>query len=296
MRLTASQLATASIGIGLAVLGLKTVAWWITGSVALLSDAMESIVNVAAAVAALIAIRYARRPADDGHPYGHHKAELLSAVLEGVLIVLAALLILRESWHGLMSPRALSLPAEGIAVNLAATLVNAVWAMVLVRRGRLLGSPALEADGRHLWTDVVTSVGVVLGVLLAMATGWWRLDPILAALVAINVLWSGWRVIRGSMSGLMDAAVPDETLARLSAVIAREAGGALEAHDIRTRVAGPITFVDFHLVVPGETTVFDAHEICDRVEAALRAELPGTRATIHVEPEHKQEDRGIAIY
>ncbi|WP_428513578.1 cation diffusion facilitator family transporter [Roseovarius sp.] len=292
---TTLRLAMASIFVGAIVLAIKSLAWWLTGSVALLSDALESTVNVATAIAALIAIRIAAIPADSSHPYGHHKAEFFSAVLEGVMIIIAALVILREAYRGFLDPVALDMPVEGLVINGAATVINALWAWVLITRGRANSSPALVADGRHLWTDVVTSAGVALGVLLAMVTGWWVLDPIMAAIVAVNILWSGSRVVRESLSGLMDEAVSDETLDTVREIIATEAGGAVEAHDLRTRHAGPAIFIDFHLVVPGDTTVFDAHEICDRVEAALKQAVEGARITIHVEPEHKQKHSGIVV-
>ncbi|MCE8530437.1 cation transporter [Ruegeria pomeroyi] len=289
------RIAIASIFVGALVLGIKTLAWWLTGSVALLADALESTVNVATAIAALIAIRIAARPADASHPYGHHKAEFFSAVLEGVMIIVAALLILREAYAGFLAPRAMDLPIEGLLVNGAATVINAIWAWVLVRRGRAARSPALVADGKHLFTDVITSAGVALGILLAIVTGWWLLDPLMAALVAVNILWSGFHLVRQSLSGLMDEAVSEDTLAKVRDIISREAGGAVEAHDLRTRHAGQATFIDFHLVVPGETTVFDAHEICDRVEAALKEAVEGAKITIHVEPEHKQKHSGIVV-
>ncbi len=291
----ALKLAVGSLAVGGAVLALKTLAWWMTGSVALLSDALESTVNLATAFAALVAIRVAARPADASHPFGHHKAEFFSAVLEGVMIIVAAIFILREAWQGLAAPQPLDAPMEGLVVNGVATAVNAVWAAVLVRRGRRLKSPALVADGRHLWTDVLTSAGVVAGLAMALATGWWMLDPAMAALVAVHILWSGTRVVRESLSGLMDEAVPEATLARIRDVISAEAEGAVEAHDLRTRHAGQATFVEFHLVVPGEMTVFDAHEICDRIEAGLARAVPDARVTIHVEPEHKSKHTGIVV-
>ena len=289
------RLAIGSILVGALVLAIKMLAAWLTGSVALFSDALESVVNVATAIAALVAIRIAARPADASHPYGHHKAEFFSAVLEGVMIIVAALLILREALGGLVDPVPLEVPVAGLLINGAATVINAAWAWVLVTQGRRARSPALVADGRHLLTDVVTSVGVAVGVLLAVVTGWSVLDPLVAALVAVNILWSGSKVVRASLSGLMDEAVPPETLETVRAVIGAEAGGAVEAHDLRTRHAGQATFIDFHLVVPGETTVFHAHEICDRVEAALREAVEGARVTIHVEPEHKQKHTGIVV-
>lgn len=291
------RLAVGSVILGLLVLALKTLAWMLTGSLALMSDALESLVNVAAAGAVIVALRVAGRPADANHPYGHHKAEFFSAVLEGVLIVIAALFILREAWEGFMMPRALEAPLLGMGINAAASLINGAWAVLLIREGRRHRSPALVADGRHLMTDVTSSVGVLFGVGLAILTGWWRLDPVMAVLVALNILWSGWAVIRGSLSGLMDEAVSDEELGRIRRIIAEAASDdvALEAHDLRTRHAGPVTFIDFHLVMPGETTVETAHDLCDRIEGALMEALPDARVTIHVEPEHKAKHSGIVV-
>lgn len=290
-----SKIAIGSLIVGLVVLALKGLAYWVTGSVALLSDALESTVNLATAVAALVAVRVAERPADANHPYGHHKAEFFSAVLEGVLIVIAALLILHEAWQGLQAPRAIDAPLEGLMINGGATMINAAWCWVLLRYGRRARSPALVADGKHLLADVVTSAGVALGIGLAWITGWWVLDPALAALVAVNILWSGSRVIRDSLNALMDEAVPEQTLSTIREVISQEAGGAVEAHDLRTRHAGPVTFIDFHLVMPGETTVAQAHEVCDRIEAALKRAVPDSNITIHVEPEHKAKHTGIVV-
>ena len=289
------KIAIGSILVGLVVLALKTFAWWLTGSVALMSDAMESIVNVATAIAALIAIRIAARPADRDHPYGHHKAEFFSAVLEGVMIIVAALLILREAWQGFLAPRMLEAPLEGLLVNGSASVLNALWCWVLISRGRRLRSPALVADGHHLLSDVISSGGVVLGVALAVVTGWAVLDPALAALVAVNILWSGWKVMTSSLSGLMDEAVGDGTLEEIRATISDAATGALEAHDLRTRHAGPRIFIDFHLVVDGQTTVETAHDICDRIEQALKTTVPGSMITIHVEPEHKAKHSGVLV-
>lgn len=293
--MTTIKLATCSIFVGFVVLGVKALAYWMTGSVALLSDALESTVNVATAFAALIAIQVAAKPADANHPYGHNKAEFFSAVLEGVMIIVAALLILREAYHGFMEPIRLDAPIEGLLVNLGATVINGVWAWVLISRGRKRQSPALVADGKHLVTDVLTSVGVAVGVLLAVATGWWILDPALAVLVAVNILWSGSKIIKESLSGLMDEAVSEKTLSSIREIIAAEADGAMEAHDLRTRHAGSVIFIDFHLIVPGETTVFRAHEICDRIENGLRDALADARITIHVEPEHKSKQSGIIV-
>ncbi|WP_188910079.1 cation diffusion facilitator family transporter [Salinarimonas ramus] len=289
------RLAAGSIAVGLLVLGLKLVAWWLTGSVALYSDALESTVNVAAAVAALVAIWLSSKPADRNHPYGHHKAEYFSAVLEGVLIIVAALSIARAAWGALTEPFAPDFSVPGLAVNAAASVINGIWATILIRVGRSRRSPALAADGRHLVTDVVSSVGVLAGVGLAAVTGWFILDPILALLVAANILWSGWGLVKSSVSGLMDEAVAPEELEAIRTVISRHADGALEAHDLRTRHAGRVTFIDFHLVVPGEMSVCEAHEICDRIEAALRAVVGEAVITIHVEPEDKAKHTGVVV-
>ena len=289
------KLGIGSIAMGLVVLGLKLLAWQMTGSIALLSDALESIVNVATALAALVAIRVAALPADHNHPYGHHKAELFSAILEGVMIVLAAILILRAAWHGLTVAHALVAPLRGLLVNGAASGLNAVWCWVLIRQGRRLRSPALVADGKHLLLDVISSVGITFGVLLAIETGWVWLDPAMAAAVAVNILWGGWKVMQESMSGLLDESLSDAILAEVRRVIAVEGAGAVEAHDLRTRTAGAATFIEFHLVVPGGITVSAAHEMCDRIETGLKGLVEGCVMTIHVEPEEKAKQGGIEV-
>lgn len=291
----AAQLALWTVGVALVVLGLKAAAFLMTGSVALYSDALESVVNVAAALAALIALRVAARPADEGHPYGHTKAEYFSAVAEGVLIVLAALSIGREALDGLMNPRELDAPYAGLLVNLGAGVINALWAARLLRAGAELRSPALVADGRHLRTDVLTSVGVLAGVLAAQLTGASWLDPALALLVAANILWSGFGLVRESVGGLMDAAVDPQTERRIRQVMREHGDGALEMHDLRTRHAGRLAFVEFHMVVPGEMSVQEAHSICDRLEDAIRAEMPGSSITIHVEPQDKAKHHGVLV-
>ena len=288
-------LAACSIAVGLAVLALKYLAYYLTGSVALLSDAIESIVNVLTAIAALIAIRLAAQPADKDHPYGHHKADYVSAVIEGVLIVIAALAILRAAWDAYQIPRMVEAPWLGLAVNGAATLVNLLWASVLIRQGRKHRSPALVADGRHLMTDVISSGGVLAGLVLAVYSGIRALDPLLAVLVALNILWAGWKLMKESAGGLLDEALPEETLERIRAAIAKNADGAIEAHDLRTRHAGPMTFVEFHLVVKGSMSVTDAHEICDRLERAIKAEVHDALISIHVEPDDKAKHSGIVV-
>ena len=289
------KLAIGSILVGTVVLALKYAAYHLTGSIALYSDALESIINVVTALAAFMAVRMSAAPPDANHPYGHHKVEYFSAVLEGVLIIVAALMILRESYYGFLSPRVLDAPGIGLALNGAAALVNGFWSWILIREGRRLRSPALAADGRHLLTDVVTSFGVLAGLLLVPVTGLHQLDPALAALVALNILWSGWGLMKESIGGLMDEAVPEKVLVQIREIIAGNADGAIEAHDLRTRHAGRVTFIDFHLVVPGGMSVTDAHEICDRLERALKARVEDAMITIHVEPAEKAKHAGIVV-
>ena len=289
------NIALGSIAVGLVVLGLKYAAYGLTGSVALWSDAIESIVNVVTALVAFLAVRWSAKPADDEHPYGHHKAEYFSAVLEGVLIVLAAILILREAYFAYLTPRVLDAPWRGLALNLVAGLINAGWAMVLLRQGAQTRSPALLADGQHLMTDVISSAGVLVGVGVAALSGVAVLDPLLACLVALNILWAGWKLMKNSLSGLMDEAIPHDTLLAIRKIIAGNADGAIEAHDLRTRRAGAMTFIDFHLVVSGATTVGNAHVICDRLERAIREEVGPALITIHVEPDDKAKHSGIVV-
>jgi cation diffusion facilitator family transporter len=282
-----ATLAAWSIAVALGVMALKYLAYLVTGSVALYSDALESIVNLIAAIAAFWAIRVSQKPADREHPHGHHKAEYFSAVLEGVLIVLAALLIFTEAFQALRQPAPIAAPWHGLAINGFAAAFNALWAMLLIRVGRTERSPALAADGRHIMTDVVTSTGVIAGLVAAVVTGWHVLDPLLAIAVALHILWQGWKVIGSSVQGLMDVAVePDENM-RIRGIISANSKGALEVHDLKTRIAGRATFIEFHLVVDAKMSVGDAHAICDRIEDALEAEIPSVRVIIHVEPEHE---------
>ncbi|HEX2939906.1 MAG TPA: cation diffusion facilitator family transporter [Rhodopila sp.] len=289
------RFALGSMIAGCLVFGLKGVAWWMTGSAALYSDALESIVNIVASFLALGALRLAARPADANHPYGHDKAEFFAAVVEGVLIVVAALLIFNEAWDTFRHGVRLTTPFQGIAVNGVATAINAAWSVTMIRAGKRLRSPALAADGRHLMSDVVTSVGIAAGVGLAVVTGQPLLDPLLAAAAGVYVLWSGMRMISASVSGLMDTAPEPAVVQRIRELVANSATGAIEAHDLRTRHAGRLTFLDFHLVVPGSMTVSAAHEICDRIEDALRAEMGHLMITIHVEPEEKAKQHGVLV-
>lgn len=293
-RLTTEQIALGSVGVAIGVLALKLLAWRLTGSVALFSDALETLVNVGGAVIAWGAVRYASRPPDAEHPFGHHKAEYMSAVAEGIMILIAAFWIVEQSVQAL---RMLAEPQDwgwpGLVVNALAMFINLAWARVLLSRGAALRSPALVAGGRHLLSDVWTSVAVLMGLVLAMLTGWAVLDPLLALVVAANILREGFMVIRSSLNGLMDTAATQEEQRRIAEIIHQTAEGALQIHGIKTRRSGAALFVEFHMVVAGMMTVCTAHDICDRIEEAIQAALPDAQVNIHVEPEHKLEKTGI---
>ncbi|SNS93454.1 cation diffusion facilitator family transporter [Tropicimonas sediminicola] len=286
-------LALASIGVALLVLALKFVAWWLTGSVALYSDALESFVNVAGAVLAWIAIRIAERPADTNHPFGHHKAENFSAIAEGTMILLAALLVIQEAVGALWNPGLDRLGPTGMIVNAVAMVINLVWARLLIRIGTRRRSPALSAGGRHLMADVWTSAGVLVGLVLVLLTGWAILDPILALIVAANILREGWGVVFASAGDLMDSAAHSDDREIITDAIRESAAGAMQIHDLRTRRAGKVLFIEFHLVVDREMTVGEAHEICDAIEDELERRIPEARTTIHVEPDDKLKKKGL---
>jgi cation diffusion facilitator family transporter len=282
---TPRTIAAANIVVAIAVVVLKYVAYLETGSVALYSDALESVVNVLTALGTTAALWMAGRPADSHHQFGHHKAEYFAAVLEGSLILLAALAIFREAFAVISSPRMLENTGLGLALNALAGLMNGAWALVLVAKGRRDRSPALVATGWHLLTDVATSVGVLVGLFLAALSGWRIVDPLLGMAVALYIVWAGARLIRDSMSELMDRAADEQVAAAIRAAISTSAAGAIEAHDVKTRMAGPVIFVELHLVVPGTMTVAAAHAICDRVEAGICEAVRGAEVLIHLEPD-----------
>lgn len=282
-----SAVAAINIAVAAAVMLVKYLAYVISGSVALYSDALESIVNVVTAIAALIAVRISAKPADDEHQFGHHKAEFFSAIFEGAMIVVAALLILAKAYAALGQQTLMESTSAGMAVNGLAALLNGGWAFFLISRGKAWKSAALVADGWHLVTDVITSVGVLAGLALAVITGWQSLDPILAGIVALNILWTGYKIALESMSSLMDQAATPQIEAQIRKIIEANGQGAEQAHDIRTRQAGRALFIEFHLVVQGTMTVNEAHAICDRLEDAIEAEISGSEVVIHVEPGHK---------
>ena len=289
----ALKFALGSLVISLVVLAIKYTAFAVTGSLALYSDFLESIINVGTSIAAIVAIRVSAVPPDAGHPYGHQKAEYLSAVVIGTMIIVAALLILKEAFGGFLSPTPIEAPALGLAVSMCATAINAVWGFLTIRFGKRYRSASLVADGRHMLADVMTSLGVLVGVVLVVVTGIQVLDAAIAALVALHILWSGYGVLRESASALLDESASPEAVDTIRSIIASEAPEAIEAHDLRTRHAGNATFIDFHLVVSSQMTILKAHEVCDRLEAALKAAIDGALVTIHVEPENKAKHDGI---
>ncbi|MBB2206214.1 cation diffusion facilitator family transporter [Gluconacetobacter takamatsuzukensis] len=290
-----TALAWTSLGVSIAALGLKYAAWRVTGSIALYSDAIETIINVVAALTGLWALHIASLPPDENHTYGHYKAEYLSAVAEGVLVLMTALVIGREAWIDWQHPSMPDAPLSGILLNGSAGVLNLAWALVLLRAGRAKRSPTLVAAGQHVMSDVWTTIGLVGGFILIPLTGWPWIDALLAGLIALNVLRVGWGMMRESIAALMDEAPDPDTLEAIRQVIAASGRGAIEAHDLRARIVGAMAFVEFHLVVPGSMSVDAAHEICDRIEAALRARIGDALIHIHVEPDRKAKHCGIAI-
>jgi cation diffusion facilitator family transporter len=283
------RFALLSIAAALATIVMKAAAWWITGSVALLSDALEGAINLAAALVMLVTLEIAARPPDDEHAFGYSKAEYLSSGIEGTLILLASIAIAWTAVERLISPRPLESVGVGLAVSSIASLVNFVVARLLLEASRRHRSIALEADARHLMTDVWTSVGIIAGVAGVWATGWQRLDPLIALAVAANIVWSGIQLVRRSAEGLLDHSLPEEQLKTLNAVLDRYRSRGLDFHAVRTRQAGARSFITLHVLVPAQWTVAQGHEFAHKVEDDIRAVLPGATVLTHVEPLHRLE-------
>jgi cation diffusion facilitator family transporter len=283
-RSSLTRFAWLSIAAAVVTIGLKLVAYRLTGSVGLLSDAIESLVNLVGGVMALTMLTIAARPADKCHPYGHGKAEYFSSGVEGVLIILAALSIGYAAWGRLMAPRPLEQIGLGLVVSVAASLVNLGVAVVLLRVGRKHRSITLEANAQHLMTDVWTSVGVVVGVGLAVLTGWQRLDPLVALLVAVNIVWTGLGILRRTTAGLMDAALGQEEQALLRKVLETYESNGVGFDNLQTRHSGAHKFVSVIVRVPGEWTVQRGHDLVEQVESDIRRALPGASVTTHLEP------------
>jgi cation diffusion facilitator family transporter len=278
-----ARFAGLSIVAAVVTIGLKVAAWRLTGSVGLLSDALESVVNLAAAVMTLVMLAVAARPPDEEHAYGYGKAEYVSSGAEGALIVVAAGGIAWTAVDRLLHPQPVERIGLGLGLSLAASLVNLGVGRVLIAAGRRHSSIALEADGHHLMTDVWTSAGVVVGILAVAATGWTRLDPIIAIAVACQIVWSGGSLIRRSWLGILDRALPAGELDALRAVLDRHAAPDVEFHALRTRQAGARRFVSMHVLVPGTWTVRRGHDLLERIEQDVRAVIPNAHVFTHLE-------------
>jgi cation diffusion facilitator family transporter len=274
-----------AIGTAVLTLALKALAWWLTGSVGMLSDALETLVNLAAAGMALWVLRFAAAPPDKEHPWGHSKAEYFSAGIEGAMIVVAAAGIVWSALPRLSEPRPLDTPLVGIALTALATACNLAVGLVLVRAGKANDSVTLEADGRHLLTDVWTSAGVIAGVFLVTQTGWLRLDPLIALAIAAYIVWTGLGLVRRSVAGLLDEAIPEaeqQEVAKLFAEYSHRYG--MSFHALRTRQAGARRFISFHMLVPDHWTVSQAHRLSEEIESRIRSVVPGAGILTHIEP------------
>jgi len=284
-RASLTKFAWLSIGAAVATITLKTGAYFLTGSVGLLSDAIESLVNLAGAVVALIMLTIAARPADEEHVYGHSKAEYFASVTEGILILGAAIGIIFTAVQRLLDPRPLEQLGIGLAVSASASVINWVVARRLMVEGRKRSSITLEADAHHLMTDVWTSVGVIGGVAVVGITGWNILDPLVAILVALNIIWTGVQLVRRSVSGLMDEALPESDQEKIRVVMAKYREKGVDFHALRTRQAAARRFMSVHVLVPGEWTVHDAHHVAEDFENDIRASLGGVITVFtHLEP------------
>lgn len=279
-----TSFALLSLAAAIVTIALKLVAWYITGSVGLLSDALESIVNVMAAAATLWLLYLSARPPDDRHAYGYSKAEYFASAFEGALILLAALLIAWSAVSRLVDPQPIERVGAGVVISLVATALNLGVARVLLAGARRHHSIALEADARHLMTDVWTSVGVVVAVVAVSVTGWNVLDPLIALAVAVNIVFTGVSLLRRSAFGLMDEALPADRVADIEQVLERYRAEGIEFHAIRTRAAAGRSFVSMHVLVPGQWTIQRGHDLVEKIEHDVAATAPGTAVFTHLEP------------
>jgi cation diffusion facilitator family transporter len=292
----ARRLILLSLGAAVVTIVLKAGAYFLTGSVGLLSDAAESLINLFAAGVALWMLTVASRPPDEEHAYGHSKAEYFSSGVESALILVAAVGIAWAAWGRLRNPQPLENIGIGLAVSLVATAVNGGVAYVLLGAGKRLRSITLTADGRHLLADVWTSLGVVAGVVLVALTGWLVLDPIIAVLVAINIAWTGFRLLDDSAHGLLDTALPQADQDAIGEVLAQYQAQGIEFHALRTRGAGQRRFISMHVLVPGKWTVHRGHELCEQIEHDIIARLPQSTVFTHLESlddPRSWEDQGL---
>ncbi len=282
-RLALTRFAWLSVAAAILTITLKGIAYFLTGSVGLLSDALESVVNLVGALMALAMLTIAARPADEDHAYGHSKAEYFSSGVEGMLILVAALGICITAIPRLITPKPLEQVGLGLAVSVAASFINFFVSIVLSRAGKKYNSITLEADAQHLMTDVWTSAGVLLGVGAVSLTGWERLDPIVAILVAGNIVWSGVSIMRKSAFGLMDTALSVEEQNSIQQVLDHYTQSGVQFHALRTRQSGARKFVSLHVLVPGEWTVHRSHQLLESIEADIRNSLPGVTVFTHLE-------------
>lgn len=279
-----TKFAWLSIAAAILTIALKSGAWWMTGSVGLLSDALESGVNLVAAIVALISLRAASMPADANHQFGHTKAEYFSAAIEGGMIFVAAAAILYTSVERFLNPQPLENVGVGLLISLVASVINGAVAWVLLRKGREHRSLTLVADGKHLLTDVWTSAGVVVGVLLVWLTGWERLDPVVAFAVGINIILTGWHLLQQSTDGLMDVSWPKEDNEKLAALVAARTSDVVSVHGLRTREAGRRRYVEMHVLVPGAWSVKRGHDKAEEIEAAIHNAFEHVSVSTHLEP------------
>lgn len=283
-RVDLSRFAWLSIAAAVATIALKAGAWLVTGSVGLLSDAAESVVNLVAAVVALIALKMAAKPADSTFHYGRTKAEYFSAATEGMMIFVAAVVIIFFAVQRLLHPQPLAAVGIGLLISVLASLVNGGVAIVLLRAGETHNSITLRADGKHLMTDVITSAGVLVGVGLVWLTDWLWLDPVVALLVGLNILWTGWKLLRESSRGLLDQALPADQQRQITEIMERAAGNTVRFHAVRTRVSGKRSFLEFHMLVPGKWTVQRGHDFMEDLVDELVAQFPDLQVLGHLEP------------
>jgi len=279
-----TRFAWVSIGAAVLTIALKTIAYLLTGSVGLLSDALESLVNLVGALMALAMLTVAARPADEDHDYGHSKAEYFSSGVEGTLILIAAISIIITAAPRLLNPQPLEQVGIGLAVSAAASVVNLVAAYIILQAGKRYKSITLEANAHHLMTDVWTSVGVLAGVGIVAMTGWERLDPIVAFIVAGNIIWSGFRIVRASVLGLMDTAIPNDERTAIINILDAYRKKDVEYHALRTRQSGARRFASFHILVPDDWTVLRGHQLLEAIEADIRHTLPDITVFTHLEP------------
>ena len=279
-----TRFAWISIGASILTIILKTVAYQLTGSVGLLSDAIESLVNLAGGIMALMMLKIAARPADNEHAYGHNKAEYFSSGVEGTLILVAAASIAYTSYGRLLDPKPLEQVGMGLVVSVAASVINLATALLMIRVGRKRNSITLEANGHHLMTDVWTSVGVLAAVGAVALTGWTRLDPIVAFVVTANIVWTGGKIVRRSVAGLMDASLPTADIDSVKKVFAQHEAAGIQFHALRTRQAGTRKFVSVDVLVPGAWSVQQGHDLVEKIEAEIRAVVSDSSVFTHLEP------------